>query len=109
MIKEADLLEAIAECQGRRNPDANTAIKLAAYYTIMDHMNAPDNQPSLSLAPGYSFANEPSAIEYDGDSEFARLINGRNQSEVWPVMDELMATIKVTNTRLYGGVIRKLR
>ena len=34
MIREEDLQEAIAECQGQRNPNANTAIKLAAFYTI---------------------------------------------------------------------------
>ena len=36
MITEQDLLEAIAECQGQRNPNANTCIKLAAYYIILE-------------------------------------------------------------------------
>lgn len=34
MIKLEDLEEAIAECQGQRNPNADTCIKLAAFYTI---------------------------------------------------------------------------
>lgn len=41
--------------------------------------------------------------------EFAQTINGRDQSEVWPVMDELMFTIKIINERLYNGVMRKLQ
>ena len=31
MITEHDLKEAIAECEGNRNPDARTCIKLAAH------------------------------------------------------------------------------
>jgi hypothetical protein len=38
MITEKDLKEAIAECEGERNPNANTCIKLAAFYTILDNM-----------------------------------------------------------------------
>ena len=38
MIREEDLLEAIAECQGERNPNAQTCRNLAAYYTILDHV-----------------------------------------------------------------------
>ena len=34
MITEKDLQEAIAECQGQRNPTTSTCIKLAAFYTI---------------------------------------------------------------------------
>ena len=34
MITEMDLQEAIAECQGKRNPNADTCIKLAAFYII---------------------------------------------------------------------------
>ena len=38
MITEKDLQEAIAECQGERNPNANTCIKLAAFYTIRNEL-----------------------------------------------------------------------
>ena len=38
MITEKDLQDAIAECQGERKPNANTCIKLAAYFTIYDHL-----------------------------------------------------------------------
>ena len=105
MITEKDLREAIAECQGQRNPNANTCIKLAAYYTILEHETGKQPDP-----PVYSFAGPKveNTINYDGDSEFLQLINGRDQSEVLPVMDELMSTLQVINPRLYNSVLRKL-
>lgn len=103
MITEQDLFEAIAECQGERNPNANTCIKLAAYYTILDHVK---EKP----APQYSFANETptNVIRYDGQSKFAEKINGKSIDDVLSVMDELMDTICVIYPRLYDGVMRKL-
>lgn len=112
MITKQDLLEAIAECQGTRSPNANTAIKLAAFYTILDHLDdgggkesiMPAQEPSLS---GYSFAGE-SVVKIDSDSDFAKVIDGLPQSDVWPVLDELMSTIRIMNERLYNGVMKKL-
>lgn len=51
---------------------------------------------------------DENTINYNGDSEFLQLINGRDQSEVLPVMDELMSTLQVINPRLYNSVLRKL-
>lgn len=112
MITKQDLLEAIAECQGTRNPNANTAIKLAAFYTILDHLEEKQEEPpkpSYTFS-GYSYTEPPDiVVQYDGDSEFAQAINGRPQAEVWAVMDELMSTIKMLNERLYNGVMRKFQ
>ena len=103
MITEKDLQEAIAECQGQRNPNANTCIKLAAFLTIQREMFGQDQIP----APSYSYASG-SEIRHDKDSEFARAIDGRTWEEVLPVMDELMEALSVVNPRLYHGVLRKL-
>lgn len=107
MITEQDLREAIAECQGQRNPNANTCIKLAAYYTILNNM-AEDDKPDPM--PTYSFAGPKieNPINYNGDSEFLQLVNGRDQGDVMPVIDELMSTLQVINPRLYNSVLRKL-
>ena len=40
-------------------------------------------------------------------SEFAKWIDGRKQEEVWPVLDELMAAIKMIYPRLYDTVLAK--
>lgn len=118
MIKKDDLLEAIAECQGTRSPNANTAIKLAAFYTILDHLEEKsDNKTENNILEqsatnrsfaGYSMADSP-VVRYDGTSKFAQVIDGRAQSEVWPVIDELMSTVKILNEKLYNGVMRKLQ
>lgn len=108
MITEKDLREAIAECQGQRNPNANTCIKLAAYYTILQNMTEKKSEPDPE--PIYSFAGPKieNTINYEGDSEFLQVINGRDQGEIIPVIDELMSTLQVINPRLYNSVLRKL-
>jgi hypothetical protein len=108
MITEQALQEAIAECHGERNPNANTCMKLAAYYTIRDHLEAQGNAPVL---PGRSYAPEPpqpETIQWEGDSEFARTIRGLPVSYIMPIMDELMEAVQVLQPRLYNGVISKL-
>ena len=104
MIREKELLDAIAECQGERNPTAYTCRNLAAYYTILDHVR--EKSETTPETGRYSFS---SGIEYDGESEFAKLVSGMPQTEVLSLMDELMDTLSVLNPRLYDSVIRKLR
>lgn len=110
MITEKDLQEAIAECQGVRNPNANTAIKLAAFLTIQREMFG--NSENVNL-PQYSYAAPPvepaeRTIEYYSDSEFSKAIDGKDMRDVWPVIDELMTTVQQLYPRLYAGVMREL-
>lgn len=113
MIHKLDLQEAIAECQGKRNPDANTCIKLAAYITIMNYLY-PEEEPKADPDPGAEFyqmasgANPDPVIEYDSGTEFSKMVHGRRNTEIMPVMDELMETIKMIHPRLYNGVLNKL-
>lgn len=86
LITRKDLLDAIEVCQGQKNPNANTCIKLAAYYTILDH--TPDTD-------GYSFANKPS------DSEFMSVIKSKKMDEVLLVIDDLMEELQAVNPKLY--------
>lgn len=105
MIKEGELLEAIAECQGQRSPNANTCLKLASYYTILDHIRREDD---MSEVPKYSFASGTESVYYESGTEFGQMLQHLDVSEVLAVMDELMTTLKVLNPRLYDGVMRKL-
>lgn len=106
MITEHDLEQAIAECQGERNPNANTCIKLAAFYTIKNELyGQPERSPSL---PSYSYATGQT-IDYSSDTEFSQIINGKDPSTVWPVIDELMSTIQALMPRLYDGVMTRLQ
>ena len=111
MITEKDLQEAIAECQGQRNPNANTCIKLAAYYTIQRELYGEREVPVE--VPVYSRAEPPAEqpeeyVNYMGDSEFSKIIDGMSAQDAWAIMDELMDILQATNPRLYAGVIRKL-
>lgn len=100
MIRADDLRAAIAECQGERNPNANTCMKLAAYYTILRELEPLENSPNL---PRYSSEG------YSSDTEFSAAIEGKNEASVWAVIDELMSTLEAIQPRLYAAVIRKLK
>ena len=108
MITERDLEQAIAECQGERNPNANTCIKLAAFYTIRKELFGKAEQ-----VPTYSFAAAPvdtaETIHYDSGTDFSQTIDGRDPDDIWPIMDEMMEAVHTLMPRLYGSVMRKLQ
>lgn len=104
MIREDELYEAIAECQGQRNPNASTCMKLASYYTILDHIQ--EKEVRKDSAPMYSFAPGPET--YTSDTEFGQRISAMDVNSVLAVMDELMSTLSVINPRLYEGVMARL-
>lgn len=107
MIRNEELLDAIAECQGQRNPNANTCIKLASFYTILDHMNKETVEQDLQ--PMYSFANETeNTVRYQSGTEFAEAVYGRDVDEIMSIMDELMSTLYVVNQPLYNSVMRRV-
>jgi hypothetical protein len=93
LITRKDLEEAIAKCQGQKNPTANTCIKLAAYYTILDH--TPDDS-------SYSYSSNPS------NSEFMRLIKSRNVGDALFVIDDMMEELQVINPKLYYETMERL-
>ena len=110
MITEQALAEAIAECQGQRNPNRETCMMLAAFYTIQDHLHGRNDRPSeysYSYAPPPGPAEEP--LTYNSGSEFSEAIQGKEMSDVLAVVDEAMEAVKVMLPRLYAGVMRKLR
>lgn len=103
MITEQDLYEAIAECQGQRNPNANTCIKLAAYYTILDNMRSASQYSN-------SAAGEPTnVIMYNSGTEFSQAVNGAKTDEIMSVMDELMTALQAINPRMYTLTLNKIK
>ena len=108
MITRQDLEQAIAECQGDRNPNASTCIKLAAFLTIQRELFGEEKEaeqlPSYSFAP----ASDRNLLQIYSDSEFARAIDGREQAEILPIIDELMGTLQILYPRLYNAVMTKL-
>ena len=104
MITENDLRQAIAECQGERNPNANTCLKLASYLTIQDHLfGAPDNSASFSAAPE-SLPCE--GITYQSNTDFSRAVYGKNADDVLAIVDDLMGALQALCPRLYRNAMR---
>lgn len=110
MITEQDLREAIAECEGQRNPTASTCIKLAAFYAIKREL-FPESDKAAENYSGYSYQAGKTAefIRYDGDSEFADILDGQEADRVCSIFDELMESLKIVEPRLYAAVLRKFR
>lgn len=106
MITEHDLQEAIAECEGQRNPSSSTCMKLAAFYTIRDKMFPEKREEDIPMF--YSKASEPKNIEYKSGTEFSNAISGMSAEKLIPIMDELMTAVQVISPRLYDGVMRKI-
>lgn len=108
MITEKDLRAAIAECQGARNPNANTCIKLAAYYTILNTLY-PENKEPVEV--GYSMM--PSYEEYvpqiQSDSEFMNVCSKKDIAAVLEVLDEHMEAIKLLYPKEYDSIIEKIK
>ena len=103
MIKEKDLQEAIAECQGIRNPNASTCIKLAAYYTILQYMQG---QEPLMMNQ-YSTATR--AIDIGINNPFLNELDGKDPEAVWNLIAEFVDTVSVIEPKLYKAMLRKAR
>lgn len=108
MIKQEELEEAIAQCQGVINPNSSTCLKLASYLTIRDHMFGSKTEERVEIPQSsYSFSNG-NTINMNGRSEFANIVNGKSVDSVLRIINELMETLHVLNPRLYDSVIMKL-
>jgi hypothetical protein len=101
VITERDLQEAIMECQGERNPNAQTCIKLAAYYTILNQISEKPIERPIEQMP----LQEAS---YTSKSEFFQLIENKTFDEVLALFDEVMEALAVYNPRLYDSIMRKI-
>lgn len=110
MITEQDLKQAIAECQGERNPNASTCIKLAAFFTIRNELFGKSEQLA-DPGQSYSFAAEPAdtTIDYNSGTDFSMTIHGRDPDDIWPIMDELMSTLQIAVPRLYTETMNALQ
>lgn len=108
MITEKDLQEAIAECKGQKNPTSNTCIKLAAFLIVQRELYGDPFPDRREMGYSYAGPSEPVTIDYPGDTEFARAVDGKDPAQVFPVLDEIMEALMVYNKPLYDAALRKL-
>ena len=107
LITKHDLDEAIAECQGQRNPNANTCIKLASFYIIRRELFEEEKEDNQFSQPMFSYSSGEHIGKY-GDSEFLEVVEGKPTENVMMIMDELMDSMKVLQPRIYDSVMRKV-
>lgn len=103
MFTRAELIDAINEFEGGRHSIQNCE-KLAAIYTVLDHLNEPDYDRGYS---GDSKVN--TEIGVYGDSEFLNMVAGKPPEKVWQLIDELVDALGVLNPRLQTNFMDKLR
>ena len=102
MIKEKELYEAINSLESCNNPNYDTIKKLADFYIVKNELYGDTREKATPVTV------EESVIGDYGDSDFLRVVCGKNAIQVFEVFDELMTTLKIINPRLYNGVMRKL-
>ena len=110
MITVNELEKAIAECLRKADPDAYTCIKLAAYYIIRDKLSEnveklPSPEPAGYL-PVKSLA-KTETIDYIGNTDFIKAVNGRNTADVVSAIDDLMSMLKVVCPELYEKALQR--
>lgn len=100
MYRQAELLEALTELENGRHTFQNCE-KMAAIYTILDHMEGPRMQ-------GYSGDAVEAEIGLYGNSEFLRTVSGKPPRDVWLLIDELVEALAVLNPKLLNNFLDKL-
>ena len=109
MITRRDLDEQIEYITGKINQSPEDCVRLAAYYTIRDHLDGMEIPQAYGAAPPVQADVVEETIGAHGETEFLRAITGQNADAVWAVIDETMSTLKLMEPRLYAGVLRKLQ
>ena len=104
MFTQAELMDGIHELlEGKKS--IQNCEKLAAVYTVLDHL-----YPADSIPTGYSGSSEVKAdyIPKYGDTDFLIAISGKNPADMWMLMDDLMTALFAINPRLYDSVMQKI-
>lgn len=102
MIDEKELKAWIARLETEQSSWSNYE-KLAALYIIQNQ-----HETRNAYTPIATYSGEAVPDTAFGDSEFMQAVKDCDAIKAWGVMDELMDALKVTNTRVYDNVMRKL-
>ena len=52
---------------------------------------------------------EPATVGEYGDSEFLIAVAGKDPAKAWSVVDELMDTLAMVNSKVYNSVMQKIK
>ena len=115
MITEKEVEQAIQECI--RDPiTGNKSAVLADLIIIQDYLfGEPTRAHEVPQPiPMQSYSAPPMEqveiyVETTGDSEFLKAIDGRKAERVWPLINELVETVKILHPRMYTTFIDKVQ
>ena len=102
MFSKSELINAIDDLEHAPATYQN-AEKLAVFYLLYDHLYI-EKEPVNRIEP----VREVTINRYEG-SEFYEVISDKNAEQVWPIIDELMATIQMLQPKLYQATIDKIK
>jgi hypothetical protein len=105
MFTQAELIDAITELECGKHSIQNCE-KLAAIYTVLDHLYEPHYNTGYSNKSGDEMNTE---IGLYGKSEFLKTIAGKPTRETWLLIDELVEAIGVLNPRLLSNFLDRLK
>jgi len=80
---------------------------LSALYTVREHMQKGESEHVMKSG---HLQTSPTAEMLDlyGESNFLKAVAHKDSAAVFNIMDELMETLQVVNSRAYNSVMRKL-
>lgn len=105
MLDEREINAWIARLEAE-DSSWNVYERLAILYAIRGRNDQRDISPSPVM---YSAAAVPAdKVAQYGDTDFLRAVAGKSPDKLWPIMDELMDSLAITNRRIYDNVMRKI-
>jgi hypothetical protein len=113
MLDKAEIRAAIAKLEFDESSYSNYA-KLASLYVIRDKMQEEERGDGGRYVGYYSGAPapvtaEPATVGEYGDSEFLLAVAGKDPAKAWTVVDELMDTLAMVNSKVYNSVMQKIK
>ena len=99
MISEDELLIEIEK--HINSPSSYTTLeKLSNLFTVHDHLYGEPHPNERS--------RNAEENKISGDTDFLKAVNHAGLNKSFEVLDELMTVLKISHTRLYDSVMRKL-
>ena len=101
MLSKNELIDAIERLEDKTETFQDCQ-KLATFYLLYDHLYSVRSPGQMEKV------TKLSVIGNYGESEFLGVVSGMDADKVFPVLDELMDTIKVLQPRLYDATLTRL-
>ena len=106
MLDAKEIEKEIARLEYIESSYANYS-KLADLYTIQNQMNKTAETKEYPNSAVSAIETEFEIGYYDG-SDFMQAISGKDAYEIWRIIDDLMGTLQVVNTKAYNRIMNRI-